>query len=316
MRASGGAVRAVVRSQRRCLARPVGRRRSAWLAQVLAGAPLRWPVVLDRLRHDPVLCRRVVVGTVVLAALTVRLLAIVGWAQHVLPAGGGAVYWRQAGYLAAGDGFVYRNNLGELVPTAVHPPLYSGVLGVVALLGVEDHVPFRLVGALIGAATAGVVALVALRLAGWRAGLVAGLIAAVQPNLWFNDVKLTAESVFALAVALVLCASYRLVDRPSTWNTSLLATTIGVAALARAEALLLYPLLLVPLVWRDAASPWRARLLRAAWGLAVVVVVIAPWVVRNATTFERPVALSSGAGFVLEISNCDQTYGLAPPVGA
>jgi hypothetical protein len=43
---------------------------------------------------------------------------------------------------------------------------------------------------------------------------------------------------------------------------------------------------------------------------------LAPWVVRNLTTFEKPTVMSSGAGFVLEISNCDQTYGLAVPTDA
>src|SRR5690606_6081338 len=42
----------------------------------------------------------------------------------------------------------------------------------------------------------------------------------------------------------------------------------------------------------------------AAAGAAV----LAPWVVRNLTTWDEPVLLSTGAGFVVEISNCDATY--------
>jgi hypothetical protein len=40
-------------------------------------------------------------------------------------------------------------------------------------------------------------------------------------------------------------------------------------------------------------------------------------VVRNFLTFStHPVTISNGSGFVVEISNCDQTYGLAPPTSA
>lgn len=253
---------------------------------------------------------------VVAVAAAVRLVAIVAWAQHQEPAGDEAFYWRQAGYLAGGDGFVYRNNAGELVRTAVHPPAYSAVLALVDLVpGLDGHVWHRLLTATIGTAAAAVIAVVAMRLASWRAGLVAGLLAAVQPNLWFNDVKLTAESLFALAVGLVLVASYDLVARPTTRRAVVLAAAIGFATLVRAEALFLFVLLLVPLVLRAADTSWRDRLVRVGWAALAMGAVCAPWVLRNLVAFERPATLSSGSGFVIEISNCDPTYGLSAPVG-
>jgi hypothetical protein len=119
--------------------------------------------------------------------------------------------------------------------------------------------------------------------------------------------------MYALTIALVLLAAVSFAAEPGPRHAAFLGVTVALAALTRAEALLLLVLLVPPLIlWRPAAKlDGRGRLLAVTLGAAALV--LAPWVVRNALTFSRhPVTVSNGTGFVIEISNCDQTYGLAP----
>jgi hypothetical protein len=286
---------------------------------------------------------RLQLAVVVLGAWGIRLWAVSGWSRHLEPAGDQNFYWRQGQDLAEGFGFVYRNNFGERVPTAIHPPLHSAYLGVVSFLGGTTPYAHRLACTFMGALAVCLVGLAGRRIAGNRVGIIAAVFAAVYPNLWFNDALLLSESTFAATIAAVILASYRFRDRSSLGNAALLGVAIGLATLTRAEGLLLFVLLAAPLVlWRgrratrdtgldeaedlDAADALAVQLGQKAGGrfgrrvrqLAVVWVVgglvIAPWVLRNLTTFENRATVSTGAGFVLEISNCDQTYGLAPPI--
>jgi 4-amino-4-deoxy-L-arabinose transferase-like glycosyltransferase len=125
-------------------------------------------------------------------------------------------------------------------------------------------------------------------------------------------VLLYSEAMYALTIALVLLASAAYAGDRSMRNAAFLGATVALAALARAEALLLVVLLIVPLVvW--AGGPWRDRSRRLVVAVGVSAVVLFPWIARNALTFSRhPVSISNGAGYVLEISNCDQSYGIDP----
>jgi hypothetical protein len=71
-------------------------------------------------------------------------------------------------------------------------------------------------------------------------------------------------------------------------------------ALTRAEVALVFPCVVLPLLWRR----WRALVVAAS----VAAAVMAPWVVRNLVRFEEPVVLSTGLGVTMAYANCDQTY--------
>lgn len=257
---------------------------------------------------------RVQLGLVALLGLAVRVTAVLTWSRHFDPQGDQNFYWRQGQDLAQGYGFVYRNNFGERVATAVHPPLYSAYLGVVSLLGGTSHAWHRMASTLLGTAAVVVIGLVGRRIAGNRAGLLAAGLAALYPNLWVNDAMMLSESMYALTIALVFLAAYRFRDLPSLGRAAALGGAIALATLTRAEAAFLVVLLLVPLVVLTKGQPWSARAARAGVALGVAALVVGPWVVRNVVTFEtHPLTISNGSGFVVEISNCDQTYGLAPP---
>lgn len=69
------------------------------------------------------------------------------------------------------------------------------------------------------------------------------------------DGAMLSESLYGLLVALSLLCAFRLLDRPGVVRGGLLGVTIGLGALARGEALLLVPLLLVPIVRQATRTP-------------------------------------------------------------
>ena len=165
----------------------------------------------------------------------------------------------------------------------------------------------RLVGLLTGGGTIVALGLLGRRLAGERAGLIAAGLAALYPILIAADGAMMTESTYGVLAAFSLVVTYRLLDRPSLGYAALLGALLGLAALARGEALLLLPLLLIALVRRPGG--WRP----GGWRTAAVVVaafaiVLAPWTIRNWSAFDRPVLVATEGGETLAGANCDVTY--------
>jgi hypothetical protein len=73
----------------------------------------------------------------------------------------------------------------------------------------------------------------------------------------------------------------------------------GALSLVRPEYLAIAILVAAVVFAREAAGDWRRSLLRAAIFLAALVVVIAPWTIRNAAALDRFVPISTGGGQVL-----------------
>jgi hypothetical protein len=227
--------------------------------------------------------------------LAVRLVYVLVLTPHLRGLGDATYYHELANRLADGAGFVDPGN--GTTPTALHPPLFPLLLALPSSLGLDSYTAHRVVVCLVGTATIVVVGLVARRLGGERAGLIAAGLAALYPTLISADSAVMSETLLGLLVALSMLAAYRLIDRPGLGRAALLGAVIGLAALTRGEAILLLVLLL----------PWRRPKLAAAVALACVVVV-APWTIRNLSTFEKPVLLSSNEGNLIAGANCPSTY--------
>ena len=207
--------------------------------------------------------------------------------------------------IANGHGFIapFKFDFKHVtVPTAEHPPLYSVVLALPAWLGLDSPDAQRLPGALFGAGTVIALGLLARRLAGPRAGLLAAGLAALYPTLVVADGTLMSETLYGLLVALTLLAAYRYVAAPDVRAALLLGALIGLAALTRGEALLLIPLLLVPLLRRPGG------LRGAALAVLACLVVLTPWTIRNWAAFDRPVLVATNSGTAIAGANCDATF--------
>jgi 4-amino-4-deoxy-L-arabinose transferase-like glycosyltransferase len=219
-----------------------------------------------------------------------------------------AYYSTLARLVANGYGFIrpgefYGDHLS--IPTAERAPLFTMLVAGLYKLGLAGG-DGRLVGLFTGGGTIAALGLLGRRVAGARTGLIAAAIAALYPILIAADGAMMTESTYGLFAAFSMVVAYRLIDSPSWPFALLLGALLGLAALARGEALLLAPLLLFPIVWHHG---WRREGLRAA---AVTVVafalVLLPWTVRNWSAFDRPVLIATEGGETLAGANCDPTY--------
>jgi 4-amino-4-deoxy-L-arabinose transferase-like glycosyltransferase len=225
---------------------------------------------------------------IVLAGVGIRLVAAY-FNRHYPVQGDAAVYHIEAGYLAHGEGF--RRAYSD-VPTAEHPPAHIVLLAAFDLLGAHSTAIQKALLGLVGSVTVGAIGFLGRAVKDERTGLIAAAIAAFYPMMWLPDAALMSETTSMLFVVLTLLVAYR---ERTTRTALLLGALIGLAALARGELLLLLALLLI-----DRRRAWVA--------LLACVVVLIPWTVRNAFTFDRPVAISSNTGGLLAGANCHQTY--------
>ncbi len=214
--------------------------------------------------------------------------------------------------LAEGWGFgnpLVWGKQGRYVPSAGHPPVYPVFLGAMSAIGIDTPFGQRLASCVLGAIPVLVLGLTARELAGNRAGLVAAVLAAIYPNLWINDGALVSETPYALLTALFLWAAIRCWRRPTFRRIAWLSLWIGLAALTRSEAILLYPLAIVPLVLRRPGLSRRARLERVGLAALVAILVMGPWVAyNNLGRFQHHVLIVSGSGIAMSYGNCDTTY--------
>lgn len=267
-------------------------------------------MLADRLRRlDPVVVAAVVVGSVV------RLVWV--WVAARQPVGliDQGFYLESAERLVDGDGYT---RFGA--PSAYYPPgfplvLAAAMVAVRAVWDASGPVVAGLVNVAVTAVAIGATAVVARRLAGGRAARRAAWLGALLPSSVVAAASALTEPTYIAFMALGLVAlvapdgSLRTggSDAGAARQTAALVgagVAWGAAALVRPVLLLGLPVLLVASGW---GRGWRAR----AGGVlmaAVVAVVLAPWVVRNAVVMDR-VAISTNTGDNLCIGHHDGATG-------
>lgn len=177
-------------------------------------------------------------------------------------------YLRIARYLADGDGYSLVFPGLEVHATAFRPPLYPALLAVVtAIFGSGSLWPARLLSLAIGLLVVALTVVYARRIAGPVAGLVAGIAAALFPPLIANDTVTLTEP---LALALILGILILILDERWAW----VGVLCGALMLTRPNAYLV-PVIAAVALWRGLG--WR----RAVGCLAIVVLCVVPWTVRN-----------------------------------
>ena len=242
---------------------------------------------------------------IVAAGVLLRVIYLLTIGRDVVGFGDWFFYHWQAGLLADGRGWLepyrLRENGAEL-PSAGHPPLYPLAVSVVALLGGDSQLAQRFLGVPLGAATLVLLGLVGRRIGGERLGLAAAALGAGYPVLIAADGALLSETLFGPLVLLALLAALRLAERPGLSRGALLGAAIALAALTRAEALLLLPLLALPLAWRARSGP------AALGAIAAFFLVLAPWTIRNLVQLDTFVPISTNDSTVLAGANCPLTY--------
>jgi 4-amino-4-deoxy-L-arabinose transferase-like glycosyltransferase len=270
-----------------------------WPERLRGRTPSRWTVALL---------------IVAVLGLVLRVVYVLGWHNPAVIPGDAFYYHHGANLFADGRGFPDPYLLLDkhnYVPNAQHPPLYIVALAIPSVLGFRSYLDHQLFTCLIGAGSILLVGLAGRRLIGPRAGLVAALLAAVYPAFWMNDALVLSESLSIFLTAGTILAAYRFVERRSLGRAAVLGVVIGLAALTRAELVLLLAVVAAPLMLLPRLGfrqQWRRRVAALAIAVAGSVLVIAPWTAYNLSRFDHPEIISSGLGPTLFVANCPSTW--------
>ncbi|HEX8689747.1 MAG TPA: glycosyltransferase family 39 protein [Solirubrobacterales bacterium] len=239
-------------------------------------------------------------GLAVLAAILLLGLGLrldYAW-EGTTPVYDALAYERIAANLERGEGFDLGTNATQ--PASNYSPGVPLLAGTAYELsgGVHER-HARLVLALIGALAVLFTYLIGRRLSGPAAGLIGAAAVAIYPSLLEYQGMLMGEPLAATllsgAVLAMLWAASRQ-DPPARWLVP--GLLLGALALVRPEYLGIgLVLAVVILAW--SRDRWRIGVANAAILLAGVVLVVAPWTVRNAIALDRFVPISTGGGQVL-----------------
>jgi 4-amino-4-deoxy-L-arabinose transferase-like glycosyltransferase len=253
---------------------------------------------------------RVWLAAIVAAGLAIRLGYVIGWSNPARESGDAVYYHVGANLLADGEGFIHPVAAAftfRRVPGADHPPAYIVYLAGASLLGLRTFLAHQVWSCFLGAATVGLVGLAGRRIAGPRVGLGAAALAAIFPTMWMPDGWVLSETMAMFSVALVILAAYRCWDEPTRARTLWLGAALGLAALSRAELILLGPLIAVPLFWykRRRVAPAVAAVVLVG---VTVVALVSPWVLYNLSRFDHVVLLSDQSGETMAASWCNDGF--------
>lgn len=251
------------------------------------------------------------VGGFVVLGVALRLVYVLAL-HHGDQAGGDAYYYHwQAILNVRGHWWInpYYYFAHSEAPTAGHPPLFTVLLMLPSVFGLQSYLWHLCFNAVFGGVTIAVMAGFANDLAGRRAGVVAAALAALYPLQIINDTRAMSESLTATTVVLTLWAGYSWWKKPDLTGAIFFGLAIGMGILTRAEVLTLAPLAAIALMVSVAR---RVSLRRALVGMAIAASIslatIAPWVYYNMHRFALPVYISNGFGPTLGSANCDLTY--------
>ncbi len=243
-----------------------------------------------------------VVLTVLAVALGVRVGGAVWWQARLgdaralgMPDSDG--YWELGHRIAAGQAYEYGGPDFRIFRTPGYPVLLAGLFTVV---GADPPVLWaRLVGALLGTVTVGVVIWMGRLLFDRDTGVLAGVLVAGYPGAVAMSLFVLAEALFCplmmLHLACWVCAWQAVSRRREVLWSVLAGVAAACAVLARPSWLLFIPFVLGCQVL---ASPARWRHLRiGVWMLGALSLVMCPWWIRNYQVAGRfvPTTLQVGA---------------------
>jgi 4-amino-4-deoxy-L-arabinose transferase-like glycosyltransferase len=257
---------------------------------------------------------------ILVLAAGVRTTFILAVARHDRTFYDAGYYELQARQLGKGHGYndpfeFLPGHPHRSLPAADHPPLTVFVILPVVALGDRLDLPesttqllVRFEMLVLGLCGIVLLAMLARRLAGETAGLIAALIAALYPYLWVNDTLIMSETIAVLMVLGALLLTFRLVDEPRPRTALVLGLVCGLAALARAELLLLAPLFALPWLRTRRDRAWRERLTVLGAVALGTVVVVGPWIGFNLSRFDDPTLISTNDGIAILGSTCDAVF--------
>jgi 4-amino-4-deoxy-L-arabinose transferase-like glycosyltransferase len=208
--------------------------------------------------------------------------------------------------LLAGRGYSFTHNWYPFTPSNTPTahwsflyPLY--LAGIYAVTGYHPLAARLLQGAVGGALLCFLVYKIGRRVADENTGLVAAGLAAVYGYFIYYSVALMTETFSIVLVLLILYLSIELKENPAPIRWVELGLALGLAALLRQTVLLFTPFLLFWLF-----IELRARNIRwwyFALPVVIIVLLVAPWTLRNYRVYRGFLLLNSNAGYAFYASN-------------
>jgi 4-amino-4-deoxy-L-arabinose transferase-like glycosyltransferase len=259
--------------------------------------------------------RHFAVAAVVIVALLLRLAVVVADSGY-RPSNDAFEYDYYGGSIAAGEGYGRSGYLLQGGPAAIRGPGYPYLLGAVYAASDDSRDAARIVNALLGALSVLLVYLLAKRIWGRRTGLLAAAFTAVFPPLVLLSRDLVSESLFIpLELGAILCVlEFRRSGR--TWRWALGAGALcGLAILTRNTGVVLTIPIAIGLWGGGHRSPGSAFAAPAA-AIATALVVVTPWLLRDAAEFGRFVPVTTSGGIALSGTYNDASYADSSTHGA
>ena len=252
--------------------------------------------LLSRLRPRPGRRELIVVGAAILLGIALRLAYVIATRGHTL-VGDEVEYNIEARFAAAGHFLWSTTPYGIAHASTWKAPGYAAWVGALYKL-FGDH-PDRVLAVqavVLTPFTIGLAWLLARRLFGVKAGVAAAVIMAVYPNAWQFDVRLYSEALAdpLTILVLLLCLGVAAVSLRRAIGVGVV---LGVLMLIRPSSILLVPG--IAICWWAAAG-WRRGSAMVAVSVALMLIVIAPWSIRNATLGDShwvPISVQSAAAY-------------------
>jgi 4-amino-4-deoxy-L-arabinose transferase-like glycosyltransferase len=259
-------------------------------------------------------------GTITLIGLAGRIVfvALVKWHQQYWA--DGLWYWCAAQGIAQGKFLtqafaahyphsnLYFPCLISKLPTAIHPPAYPVLLAIFRLLGIKTLGATLVLNCIINAAIIPLTGILARRVFNAAAGLIAGFFAAAYPGVWLVAGQLTSEGLCTIFCLLAVYYTYRLYESLKIIDAILVGVFAALAALTRPEYILLAPILLIPLFYKRSHISIKNAIKSGALILLTLVILMAPWSLRNTLDFGWQNALTTVLGEAVQSANCNTTY--------
>jgi hypothetical protein len=213
---------------------------------------------------------------------------------------------RIAWAVASGFGFSSPWPRTPLLPTAVEPPIYPYLLaGIFRLAGPYSDLSLWLaveLNAVFSALTAVVLLHLGRRAFNATVGMFAAWIWAIWLYASVVSIRLWESSLSSLLLVLGLLLLLKLADSLQIWPWLLFGGLAGFSVLTNTTFLSLFPLFWIWLwiTYRRREAPC-GRLLRIS--VAVCILVVVPWTIRNYETFHRVMPVRNNLGLELWIGN-------------
>ena len=197
---------------------------------------------------------------------------------------------------------VQRDGQTQLVPTGYRPPMYPLLLAAFGASRDVDTLSVAILHGLLGVATVLLVATFAFRSFGGPVAGIAAVLVLFDPIL-LNQSGLvmteTLAALLAIAAWSLLSGSSRLGPRVGA------GLVMGIAALCRPVFLVWLALVAAVLL---ASSIKRRDVFPALGFCTAAALMLAPWIVRNAWQFQRPMVTTTHGGYTVWLGNNDEYY--------